>query len=110
MSDYLLEIETTSQTVFREMNEWIIEGLTSLDGDGTHVLLCECSDAICTRPIAMTNSEYEAVRTEPTRFAIALDHENPELDNVVAENVRFATIEKFYGPAVRIARSTDPRR
>lgn len=110
MSDRLLEIEATNQTVFREMNEWTIEGLKTPDGDGDNVLLCECSDARCTQLIALTRSEYEAVRAEPTRFVIAVDHENPESDHVVAENSRFATVQKFYGPAIRIARSTDPRR
>jgi hypothetical protein len=108
--DDLLEMETTNQTIFREMNEWIVDGLTTPDSDGTRAFLCECSDPGCTRPIALTHSEYEAVRAEPTRFVIAVDHENPELDHVVAENARFATVEKFYGPTMRIARSTDPRR
>jgi hypothetical protein len=29
---------------------------------------------------------------------------------VLTENVRFATVEKFYGAAARIARASDPRR
>lgn len=108
--DDLLEMETANQTDFREMNEWIVEGSMASDRDGACMFLCECSDATCTRFIALTHSEYEAVRAEPTRFVLAVDHENPELDHVVAENARFATVEKFYGPTVRIARSTDPRR
>jgi hypothetical protein len=104
------ERETTHQVHFREMNEWAEEVLAVLDPDETHAFLCECSDPSCTRPIRLTHREYEAVRAEPTRFVIALDHENPELDHVVAENARFATVEKFLGPAIRIARTTDPRR
>ena len=38
------------------------------------------------------------------------NHEDPEIDRVLFENERFATIEKFFGPGARIARSTDPRR
>lgn len=110
MPDASLEMETRNQTEFREMNEWIVEGVATPDGDGTRMFLCECSDATCALSIALTPSEYEAVRAEPTRFVIAVDHENPELDHVVAENKRFATVVKFYGPTVRIARSTDPRR
>jgi len=41
---------------------------------------------------------------------IALNHENPEIDLVISENERFATVEKFYGVAARIARAADPRR
>lgn len=109
MADYL-EQEATNQTVFREMNEWTAELITTADGDEMHVFLCECSDARCTRPISLTYPEYEAARAEPIRFVIAVNHENPELDHVVAENGRFAMVEKFFGPALRIARSTDPRR
>jgi hypothetical protein len=72
--------------------------------------LCECSDKGCTEAIHLTRSEYEAIRAEPRRFAIALNHENPEIDRVMSENVRFATVEKFFGIGAMIARATDPRR
>ncbi len=49
------------------------------------------------------------MRAVPVRFALALDHENPEIDRVLFENRRFATGE-FFGAGARIARSSDPRR
>jgi hypothetical protein len=55
----------------------------------------------CSEPIGLTRSEYEAVRAVPVRFAIALNHENPEIDRVLFENQRFATVEKFLGPERR---------
>jgi hypothetical protein len=39
-----------------------------------------------------------------------LNHENPEIDRVLLENQRFATVEKFYGAPAKVARATDPRR
>jgi hypothetical protein len=72
--------------------------------------LCECSNGRCTDPISLMRSEYEAIRAIPVRFAIAIDHENPEIDRVIFENDRFAAVEKFYGAEARIARATDPRR
>jgi hypothetical protein len=105
------EQEATNETVFREMNEW-----TELAEDGPSpgeridIYLCECSDPRCTDPIGMTRPEYESVRAVPVRFAIALDHENPEIDQVVTENLRFAIVEKFFGAAAKIARASDPRR
>lgn len=50
-----------------------------------------------------------SVRTLDVR-AIALDHENPEIDRVLFENRRFATVEKFFGAGARIAPSSHPRR
>jgi hypothetical protein len=73
------------------------------------VYLCECSDRRCTDPIRLTRGEYEAVRAVPVRFAIVVNHENPEIDRVLFENPRFATVEQFYGAGARIARATNPR-
>ena len=111
MSDWR-EQEATNETIFREMNEWSEEGSDERLGTDRpmDVYLCECSDSRCTDPIGLTRPEYEAVRAVPVRFAIALHHENPEIDRVLFENQRFATVEKFYGAGARIARATDPRR
>src|SRR5207253_11152171 len=99
----------TNGVVVRELNEWSEE--VSDDRFGTtrtmDSYLCECSNARCTDPISLTRTEYEAVRAEPIRFAIALDHENPETDRVLTENHRFATVEKLLGVASRIARATN---
>ena len=102
----------TNETHFRDMNEWTMEANDARGGVPRLMdyYLCECSDRGCTEPIHLTRSEYEAVRAEPVRFAIALNHENPELDRVVAENPRYATVEKFSRLGMRIARATDPRR
>jgi hypothetical protein len=62
------------------------------------------------RRVSLIRPEYEAMRAVSVRFAIALDHENPEIDRVVSEDQRFATVDKFYGFGARIARASDPRR
>jgi hypothetical protein len=111
MSEYL-EQEAENETIFRDMNEWTQEANDAGDraGRSMEIYLCECSDRRCTEPISLTRAEYEVVRAVPVRFAIALNHENPEIDKVLFENERFATVEKFYGAGARIARATDPRR
>ena len=111
MADWQEE-EARTETIFREMNEWTVEANDERAGVPRLMdsYLCECSDRGCTEPIHLTRPEYEAVRAEPVRFAIAVNHENPELDRVLAENARFATVEKFSSVGVRIARASDPRR
>ena len=111
MADWRAQ-EAINQTIFREMNEW-----TEDDTDGREGLeltmdtyLCECGDARCSDPIRLTRAEYEGIRSEATRFALALHHENPEIDSVISENERYATIETSYRQASRIARASDPRR
>ncbi|MDQ5875161.1 MAG: hypothetical protein M3526_07250 [Actinomycetota bacterium] len=106
------EQEATNETVFRAMNEWSDDANDAYPDIHHRIFtyLCECSDPRCTEPIGLTRAEYEAVRSIPVRFAIALNHENPEIDWVLFENQRFATVEKFYGAGAKIARSSDPRR
>ena len=100
--------EAENETIFRESNEWTMEDIAEgIEVDRTYI--CECSDIDCSAAIDLSLAEYEIVRAEPTRFAIAVNHQNPEIDRVVVENVRYATVEKI-GALARIARDTDPRR
>jgi hypothetical protein len=48
------------------------------------------------------------VPTGPS-FAIALDHENPELDLLIAEHEGFAVVRKLPGFPARMATASDPR-
>ena len=109
MSDWR-EQEATNETIFREMNEWTKEANDRRLGDHSiDIYLCECSDPLCSDPISLTRGEYEAVRAVPTRFAIAVDHENPEIDLVLFENERYTTVDKFHEAGASIARATNPR-
>jgi hypothetical protein len=104
--------EAKNQTVFREMNEWTKEAADA--GSETtpplEAYLCECSDRRCAESIRLSREEYESVRSVGTRFAIALHHENPEIDVVIFENDRYATVETFHRSAAEIALAMDPRR
>jgi hypothetical protein len=105
-----VRVEATNQTRSRTINESIEK---TTDALGMHeardVYVCECSDGECREPIRLTVEEYESVRGESTHFAIALDHENPEIEILVAEHQRYAVVQKTLPLAVRIARETDPR-
>lgn len=112
MGDWRVQ-EATNQTVFREMNEWTQEDRDSregLDRLGFDTYLCECGDGYCSDPILLTRSEYESVRSVPVRFAIAMDHENPEIDLLVREYGRYAIVDNLFGETTLVARSSDPRR
>lgn len=104
--------EATNQTIFRAFNEWTVEGNDARLGVGHRIdtYLCECSDRRCSDPIQLRRFEYELIRAEPVRFAIALNHENPGIDRLVEENERFGTVDMLHGVPVRIARKTYPHR
>lgn len=104
--------EGRNQTHFRDVNEsFVTERVTNLGTPpAKDPYVCECSDRDCSDEIRLTRAEYEAVRYESERFAIALDHDNPEIDRLVSENDRFAVVQILYRPAARLAQLTDRRR
>jgi hypothetical protein len=104
------EQEVGNETRSREINEWIDEANQSRDAAGHDPYVCECSDGSCTATIRLTHVEYEEVRGYGTHFAIAPDHESPDLDLLVSERVGFAIIGKLPGLPAKLAAASDPRR
>jgi hypothetical protein len=93
------------------MNEWTEEANARVGNDrAMEFYLCEWSDRRCTQPISLSRSEYEAIRGVPGPIRDRPEPREPEIDRVLFENERFATVEKFYGVGANIARATDPRR
>jgi hypothetical protein len=98
-----------NQTLFREVNERIQEVNEPSASEELSDYLCECGSRECTEPVALTRAEYEKVRSEPTHFAVVSGHVVSDVEKVVAENDRFATVEKNAPDAARIAIERDPR-
>ena len=109
MSDWR-EREVGNETSSREINEWIDESTGGSDADQAHPYVCECSDGACKATIALTHVEYEEVRAHGTHFAVARDHESPDLDLMVSERSRFTIVRKLPGLPARLANASDPRR
>ncbi len=103
--------EVRNEAQSRDRNEWI-EGIRGEMGEEglTEMYVCECGDATCVERIRLTRLEYEAVRNYSTRFAIAADHENPEIDQLVTECSRYSVVQKIVGRPARIAQQMDHRR
>jgi hypothetical protein len=103
------ELEVGNETRSRDINEIEDANLEHPGGGATNRYVCECSDASCMATIRLTRDEYEQVRAHGARFAIALDHENPELDLLIAEHEGFAVVRKLPGFPARMAMASDPR-
>jgi hypothetical protein len=104
------EQEVANETRSRELNEWIDESNEGSGGRARSPFVCECSDDACKATIVLTHVEYEEVRERGTSFAIALDHESPDLDMLMSERRGFAIIRKMPGMPARLANASDPRR
>jgi hypothetical protein len=101
------EREARNEARFRTQNEWV--EITGTAPESLFAFVCECGDGECGRSIRLSPAEYEFVRATSNRFAIALNHENPECEIVITECARFAVVDKVTGWGLRISRETDPR-
>jgi hypothetical protein len=102
-----------NEALFREVNERVAEVATDfveVETRGDQInFACECGRATCAQPITMTLAEYEAVRAEPTHFAVAPQHEQPEIEVVIERHPTYFVVEKREPDAQEVARETDPR-
>jgi hypothetical protein len=101
------EREARNEARFRTQNEWV--ATAGAAPEKLIFFVCECGDGECGRSISLTTPEYEFVRATSNRFAIAVNHENPECEVVISECERFAAVDKIEGWGLRISRETDPR-
>jgi hypothetical protein len=96
-----------NEALFRALNEQIEQ--LGLDNGTRYVdFICECSSARCMEVIHATREEYEQVRASSTEFMVAVGHEAPDIEEVVARHGRFNVVEK-HGEAAAVAERTDPR-
>jgi hypothetical protein len=103
------EREVGNETRARDINEIEDANHEHAGVSATNRYVCECSDASCMATISLTQDEYEQVRAHSARFVIALNHENPELDLLIAEHEGFAVVRKLPGFPARMATASDPR-
>jgi len=97
-----------TEAAFREVNEAIAKTAVKFDADEAD-FVCECADPGCAHRITADLEEYEAVRSDGTRFIIAEGHDASGIERVVEERSNFTVVEKFGARAARIARALNPR-
>ena len=103
MDDLRKARHAQNEDFFREVNERISEKAESHGLDShKYEFFCECSDATCTERVKLTMSEYEYIRSEPTRFVVKNDHVVTEIEHVVETVPDHMIIEK-HGEAGRVA-------
>jgi hypothetical protein len=103
--DSQAERAAKNESLFREVNERIVELTETFEAEGLE-MLCECSDSVCTKTFQVTVTEYAAVRSGGTRFALMQGHQDPAIERVVEQNERFLIVEKI-GEAGEVAGELD---
>ena len=109
-----LDRQARNEALVREVNERIealdreAAGSGAVGGVRTFGFHCECGrNSGCAEMVWMTLEEYEVVRQQDDRFAVAPGHETAGLERVVDANERFVVVDKV--DAAEPAVADDPR-
>ena len=100
--------QARNESLLREVNERVetlADDAAGLELFGFH---CECGvEPFCGAFVSMTREEYDAVRSQDDRFAVAPGHETAGLERVVARSDRYLVVDKVdeFEPLV----ADDPR-
>lgn len=96
------------QAFYRHVNERIVSISSQLEPGARLEILCECGAAGCTDRVLIDAADYDAIRREPTHFALVAGHEDQAVEDVVASRDSYLVVAN-YGIAATVARRTDPR-
>ena len=108
MSEREVRIAHT-EALFRSVNERIAESAERFDADEAD-FVCECADQACAERIGVTLAEYEDVRASGDTFLLVPGHEDPSVEQVLAEpHPRFAIVKKVNAVVAQTVRRLDPR-
>jgi hypothetical protein len=97
-----------TEALFRDVNERIAESAQRFEADSTQ-FVCECSDPSCTDRVDATMDEYEDVRADATTFLLTHGHAQEDIEQVVADNGRFQTVEKVQRTVRETVQRLNPR-
>jgi hypothetical protein len=112
--DERLQRQARNEALVREVNERMEALDREAAGSGavgsvqTFGFHCECGrNSGCPEMIWMTLDEYEVVRQQDDRFALAVGHETGDLERVVETHERFVIVDKVDAAEPFVA--DDPR-
>jgi hypothetical protein len=85
-----------NEAMFREVNVRIDRARRNDQDSEKRIeeFVCECSSLDCTQRIAIRVGEYEKIRSHPNRYAIAHEHDVPDVEVVVDRLPRYWVVEK----------------
>ena len=105
--------QARNETIHREVNERLAQMDKRADAswatdDETFEFLCECDAGDgCDARVRMKLTEYEHIRQQDDRFAVAPGHENLEIERVVSRTEEYVVVDKVARLEAYVA--DDPR-
>lgn len=99
-----------NEALFRRVNNAVEEVVAARNTVADELtIICECGDETCVEEFTVTLVEYEALRAQPTRFAVRPGHDGPPTERVVEQRDDYWVVEKWPGGPARLARELDDR-
>jgi hypothetical protein len=99
-----------NEALFRSVNEQVRGLNEAFVVSDTLRIVCECGVQSCIDQIEIEPAAYEALRADPTLFAVKPGDELPDHETVVVRNEDYSIVRKDRGEPESIAREIDPRR
>ena len=98
-----------NDSTFREANERIAKAASGYERVEQVPFICECATESCTVIVNLSLSEYEEVRSIPTRFFVSPGHQASEgVVSLLEDRGRYLLLEKE-GHAGEVATELGPR-
>ena len=97
-----------NESLFRLLNERLEQRAVDRGPESTFEIVCECAREDCTLRIPILIADYEAVRSEPTKFVVVTGHADPAVERVVDSSGGHEIVEKL-GEAALVAEVENPR-
>src|SRR5437588_2844657 len=87
-----------NQAVFRTVNERVeaIAGTLKVAPEQL-LLVCECGDTACDERIELSRVDYEALRSDPSLFAVVPGHAAESIETVIRRAPGFEVVRKKAG-------------
>src|SRR4051794_24630925 len=99
-----------NQALFRTLNERVETIAESLKATPEALrLVCECGNLACDARFEMSRDDYEAIRSDPSLFAVAPGHASESVESVLERRGTFEVVRKKQGEPAELAARTDPR-
>ena len=99
-----------NEALFRGINERLEEVSGAFEWmTGSLQIVCECANRSCIERIDLQPDEYERVRADPTHFAVLRGHDEPGVEDIVADHGAWVVVRKHEGEPAEIAKRTSLR-
>lgn len=97
-----------NESLFRSLNERLEARAMDRGPEETFEMVCECAREECTVRIPVLIGEYEAVRSDATKFIVVTGHADESVERVVDSGDGYEVVEKL-GEAALVAEVENPR-